>query len=131
MAVSKPLKLAVDNAAQFALSVGENKIETEHLLYGILSVSDSKASKLLASFGLQASSYKKVILSLLKKKKETISSPVGLSKAVAAIFAKTDKFLLNVHHDFKWLKLDELNTLDWAPADMPIVEKLQTEISKN
>ena len=45
--------------------------------------------------------------------------------------AKTDKFLLNVHHDFKWLKLDELNTLDWAPADMPIVEKLQTEISKN
>ena len=92
MAVSKALKLAVDNSAKFALSVGENKIETEHLLYGILSVSESKASKLLAGFGLQLNSYKKVILSLLKKKPVIIDSPVGLSKTVASIFAKTDKF---------------------------------------
>lgn len=38
--------------------------------------------------------------------------------------AKSPKFVMNVHHDSKWLKIDELKSLDWAPADMPIVEKL-------
>ncbi|MBQ8844451.1 MAG: (deoxy)nucleoside triphosphate pyrophosphohydrolase [Clostridia bacterium] len=38
--------------------------------------------------------------------------------------SKTDKFVMNVHKDFKWLPLDEISSLDWAPADMPIVEKL-------
>ena len=36
----------------------------------------------------------------------------------------SDKFKLNVHKDFKWLPLSELKTLEWAPADMPIVNKL-------
>lgn len=34
-------------------------------------------------------------------------------------------FKLNVHKDFKWLKVDELNQLDWAEADLPVVKKLQ------
>jgi 8-oxo-dGTP diphosphatase len=29
------------------------------------------------------------------------------------------------HIDFKWLNIAELNLLDWAAADLPIVEKLQ------
>lgn len=31
---------------------------------------------------------------------------------------------LNEHIDKKWLKVNELNQLDWAAADIPIVEKL-------
>ena len=31
---------------------------------------------------------------------------------------------LNEHIDKKWLKVNELNQLDWAGADIPIVEKL-------
>ncbi len=38
--------------------------------------------------------------------------------------AKSKKFKLNVHKDFKWLNINKLKTLDWAPADMPIVDKL-------
>lgn len=41
--------------------------------------------------------------------------------------ANSDKFKLNVHKDFKWLPLSELNSLDWAPADKPIVNKLISE----
>ncbi len=41
--------------------------------------------------------------------------------------AKAPEFKMNVHHDFKWLNIDELNTLDWAPADLPIVAKLTNE----
>lgn len=31
---------------------------------------------------------------------------------------------LNEHIDYKWLKTDELEDLDWAAADIPIVNKL-------
>ena len=31
---------------------------------------------------------------------------------------------LNEHIDSKWLLVDQLSTLDWAAADIPIVEKL-------
>ncbi len=41
--------------------------------------------------------------------------------------AKSEKFVMNVHHDFKWLPLSEISTLDWAPADKPAVEKLLEE----
>jgi len=34
---------------------------------------------------------------------------------------------LTEHIDQKWLKIDELNTLDWAAADIPIVQKLQAD----
>lgn len=34
---------------------------------------------------------------------------------------------LTEHVDQKWLKIDQLHTLDWAAADIPIVEKLQKE----
>ena len=32
---------------------------------------------------------------------------------------------LTEHIDFKWLEPSQLSTLDWAPADLPIVKKLQ------
>lgn len=31
---------------------------------------------------------------------------------------------LTEHLDFKWLDISELNALDWAAADIPIVDKL-------
>lgn len=33
--------------------------------------------------------------------------------------------VLNEHVDMKWLPVDELDQLDWAAADVPIVEFLQ------
>nr|WP_275114005.1 (deoxy)nucleoside triphosphate pyrophosphohydrolase [Psychromonas antarctica] len=34
---------------------------------------------------------------------------------------------LTEHIDQKWLKIDELDGLDWAAADIPIVQKLQED----
>lgn len=34
------------------------------------------------------------------------------------------KLILTEHIDYKWLKKEELPTLDWAAADIPIMEKL-------
>lgn len=41
--------------------------------------------------------------------------------------AKSDKFVLNVHNDFKWLEKKELKSIDWAPADIKIIDKLMRE----
>lgn len=38
---------------------------------------------------------------------------------------KTPEFVRKEHIDHKWLRKEELMQLDWAPADVPIVKKLQ------
>ena len=44
-----------------------------------------------------------------------------------AYLCKVDKldFVMKEHIDFKWLPVSELDTLDWAEADKPIVEWLK------
>ena len=37
---------------------------------------------------------------------------------------ESKELTLNEHIDKKWLKVNELDQLDWAGADIPIVEKL-------
>lgn len=37
---------------------------------------------------------------------------------------KEESLTLNAHIDFKWLDKNELLTLDWASADVPIVNQL-------
>ncbi len=91
MAVSNLLQEAIKKSAVFAKQTGESQIETEHLLYGILSV-NSKAARIFESFGIQANSYKKVILSYLKPKMISVPKTVGYSKAVTSVFAKTTNF---------------------------------------
>jgi 8-oxo-dGTP diphosphatase len=38
--------------------------------------------------------------------------------------AKDKEFVMKEHVGYKWLKKSDLLTLDWAPADIPIVEKI-------
>lgn len=36
------------------------------------------------------------------------------------------EFQLMAHDDFRWLSLDELDQIKWAPADIPLVELYRT-----
>lgn len=38
---------------------------------------------------------------------------------------------LTEHADFKWMSAESLHTLEWAPADIPAVEKVQHELLSN
>ncbi len=49
---SDSIEKVIKNASKVALRFGSNLVGTEHILYGIVSVSDCTASKLLASFGV-------------------------------------------------------------------------------
>ena len=86
MAVSGSLEQAIKNSVMFAKFLGETKVETEHLLYGIMSVSESKAAKILAKFGIQAESFKRVVISLKKNKRIENSKVISYSKTVSSIF---------------------------------------------
>lgn len=39
----------------------------------------------------------------------------------------SDKFVMKEHIDYKWLDKNELDKLDWAEADIPIMKKLMSE----
>ena len=39
----------------------------------------------------------------------------------------SDIIVLNEHINYCWLPINKLNTLDWAPADWPIIKKLESE----
>ena len=38
--------------------------------------------------------------------------------------SQTQNITLHEHIDYKWLKTEDLNQLDWAAADIPIVSKI-------
>ena len=86
------LKNVIENSAKFARTLGSSKIETEHLLFGVLSSKGTFAEKLLLSVGIDETSYKKVIFSYLKNKEIQQISQVSYSKTVSEIFAKTNDF---------------------------------------
>lgn len=50
-----------------------------------------------------------------------------LSMAVYECELKSDHMKMNVHKALKWVKPEDLLTLDWAKADLPVAEKLHSE----
>lgn len=48
----------------------------------------------------------------------------GLTLHSYICFVESQEFVRREHVDHKWAYPEELNSLDWAEADMPIVEKL-------
>ncbi len=37
---------------------------------------------------------------------------------------------LNVHQDIKWIKFDEINKINWVPADVLVIEKMLETLNK-
>jgi 8-oxo-dGTP diphosphatase len=41
--------------------------------------------------------------------------------------ALSEELVLHEHTDFKWLRAEDLHSLDWAAADVPLVNKLRAQ----
>ncbi len=50
-----------------------------------------------------------------------------LSMAVYECELKSDHMKMNVHKALKWVKPEDLLTLNWAKADLPVAEKLHNQ----
>ncbi|MBQ8452089.1 MAG: ATP-dependent Clp protease ATP-binding subunit [Clostridia bacterium] len=94
MDLSITLKTAFVNATKFAISLGAKQMESEHLLYGILTVDTSPAVKILNEMKVFAEKYKMVIIHNLGERSVVIKNEIATGKSVAEIFAKTDKFCM-------------------------------------
>ena len=68
MAFSNSFKDVASSAKDVAALLCSPKVETEHLVYGILAENSSQAAKLLNDLGVTKDAYKKVIFSYLKNK---------------------------------------------------------------
>ncbi len=93
MAESNSLQKLANVSGKFARALGSSKVETEHLLFGLLSADGSFAQKLLNGFGIEKSGYQKVIVSKLNGKQTELAKTVSASKNVSTIFAKTNAFM--------------------------------------
>ena len=82
MAFSNSFKDVVVLAKEFAEKNHATKVETEHLLYGLIAYQNCQASKLLTSVGITVDAYQKVINSYLKNKNSILISNVEFSKTV-------------------------------------------------
>ena len=92
MQVSNLVKKAIENSKSFAAFLGVNTIETEHLLYGLLTIESSKAVLILNSLGVNKTIFKNAVLKFGKKEKTSTSAEVTLSRQVSKIFAKASDF---------------------------------------
>lgn len=82
--VQRVVKLSID----IAKSLSSGSVETEHLLYGVLSDDSSMASRVLNSLGVTKNSYAKILKSLSKNTNKKLGSEPVFSKNVALIINK-------------------------------------------
>ncbi len=57
---TESVKRAIKNATEFAMLHGSDQVGSEHLLFGIISINDSMATKLLKNYGVTKETYSKL-----------------------------------------------------------------------
>ncbi len=92
MAFSSSLKKVANLAKNFAAKLGSPKVETEHLLYGILAEENSLAAKVLGDVGITKESFEKVIKSYQFVQFGIDADGVEFSRSANIIFAKISSF---------------------------------------
>ena len=127
------------NAAEFAESIGSKTVETEHLLFGVISEETSFASKVLDSVGVNKISYSKIVKSVSKGGLQKLNAKPVLSKNVSLILSRVSTerantqdilFLLLSKKEFKSyiiihsvFGLDEKNILRKIESQLGIYSK--------
>lgn len=100
--LQKVLKVSVD----FAQKLGSATVETEHLLFGVLSEELSNASKLLNGYGISKQKYASVVKSISKNNNLAVVSTPILSKNVSLIFSNVSENQGNIE-DLLYLLLSK------------------------
>ncbi len=95
--VSKVLK----NAGRIALKYGSSQVGTEHLLYGLASVNDSVASKILGEFGVTAIGIENIIRNNgILNSMAMFNYDVELTPRTKEIFLLANQFANQIGHNF-------------------------------
>jgi len=91
--VTESVDVALQKAGAIALNYSQYEIGTEHLLYGILSVSNTTASNILQTFNVTISKLEKLFAKTSPKKVKTIvDSTIDLANKTKEVFLIANQF---------------------------------------
>ncbi len=91
----------LQNAGKIAVAYSNTQIGTEHLLYGLASVTESVASKILASFGVTANAIESIFSESSQKHANSLfSSNVELTPRSKEVFVVANQFANQIGHNF-------------------------------
>jgi len=98
---TESVRKVIDNATEFALVNGHEQIGSEHLLYGIISVSDSMASKILRDFGVTKETYVKMFDENFEKGYSyNKKGEITFTPRAKEIFRVAQTLSMQLNHDF-------------------------------
>ena len=101
MRITDSVNQALQVAGATALQYGFYQVGTEHLLYGILSVSDSASSKILSNYGVSLEKLDAIFSKSNNKKNLTIlNNQIGLSPKNKEVFVTARRFASSIGHNF-------------------------------
>ncbi len=97
---SDNLSKVIKNAGKIAMELGGNQVGTEHILYGLTTVKDCMANKILAEYGVNSSSLKEILTSEEMPEKVLAGVDVELTPKSKEILATAKQVALQLNHNF-------------------------------
>ena len=97
---TESVKRVIKNATEYALMHNCDQIGSEHLLYGIISVTDSMASKLLRNYNVTKDTYTKLYEDKLANKYGYISNEPTFTPRTKEIFRVAQTLSMQLNYDF-------------------------------
>lgn len=99
--LTESVNRAIQNAGKIALLYGNYQIGTEHLLYGLGSVKESVASKILSSFGVNHNKIEEVFAKNSPKQHNLIlQSSIDFTPRTKEAFVLANQFAMQIGHNF-------------------------------
>ena len=99
--LTESVNRAIQNAGRIALLYGNYQIGTEHILYGLSSVRDSVACKILSSYGVNYNKIEEIFSKNSSKKNNVIlQSSIDFTPRSKEAFVLANQFAMQIGHNF-------------------------------
>lgn len=97
---SETLEKVIKNAGKIAMELGGNQVGTEHILYGLTTVKECMANKLLAEYGVTSSSLKQILIEEGDEHAVLAGMNVELTPKSKEILATAKQVAMQLGHNF-------------------------------
>ena len=97
---TESVKRVIKNATEFALMNNSDQVGSEHLLYGIISISDSMASKLLKNYNVTKDTYTKLYEEKLSNNYGYVTGEPTFTPRTKEIFRVAQTLSMQLNYDF-------------------------------
>lgn len=99
--VTESVSKALKNAGRIALKYGNYQVGTEHMLYGLSSVTDSVASKILSSYGVTPMGIESILKNNgVLNSMAMFTNDIDLTPRTKEIFLLANQFANQIGHNF-------------------------------